>query len=371
MKFVDLDAQFDQIDGDIREAIERVLQHKQFIMGPEIAVLEQALSDYCGAARVISAASGTDALMMALMAHGVGPGDGILAPPFTFVATAEVVELLGATTVFVDVDDVSFNMDPALLDDTIERVKAQGSVNLRGIIPVDLFGLPADYEAILPIAEKHGLFVLCDAAQSFGGRYKDRMIGNIGDISATSFFPAKPLGCYGDGGAVFTNDQGIADIVESIRFHGKGASQYENVRIGITGRMDTLQAAILSCKLTIFDQELEKRQAIAQNYADGLSDCVITPHVPQGSVSAWAVYTIRSQRRDAIRAALQEKGIPHAVYYPSPLHQQPAFQDAIGGGEPMPVSDRLAGEVISLPIHPYLEEADQSTIIETIRSAAI
>ena len=368
MKFVDLDAQLEQIDGDIRTAIDRVLQHKQFIMGPEIAILEQELSDYCGASRVISAASGTDALMMALMAHGVGPGDGILAPPFTFVATAEVIQLLGATTVFVDVDEASFNIDPVLLDATIERVKAEGKVKLRGIIPVDLFGLPADYDAILPIAAKHGLFVLCDAAQSFGGRYKDQVIGNIGDISTTSFFPAKPLGCYGDGGAVFTNDQGIADIVESIRFHGKGVSQYENVRIGITGRMDTLQAAILSCKLKIFDQELEQRQAIAQRYTDGLGDYVRTPRIPEGSTSAWAVYTIRSRQRDEIKAALQEKSIPHAVYYPSPLHQQPAFQDAIGGGEPMPVSDRLAGEVISLPIHPYLDEKDQSAIIESIKS---
>jgi UDP-2-acetamido-2-deoxy-ribo-hexuluronate aminotransferase len=283
MKFVDLDAQLELIDGDIRTAIDRVLQHKQFIMGPEIAILEQELSDYCGASRVISAASGTDALMMALMAHGVGPGDGILAPPFTFVATAEVIQLLGATTVFVDVDEASFNIDPVLLDATIERVKAEGKVKLRGIIPVDLFGLPADYDAILPISAKHGLFVLCDAAQSFGGRYKDQVIGNIGDISTTSFFPAKPLGCYGDGGAVFTNDQGIADIVESIRFHGKGVSQYENVRIGITGRMDTLQAAILSCKLKIFDQELQQRQAIAQRYTEGLGDYVSTPGYPRAA----------------------------------------------------------------------------------------
>lgn len=369
MKFVDLDAQMKLVDSDIRQSIDRVLEHKQFIMGPEVAALEQELADYCGTGHVISAASGTDALLMALMAYGVGPGDGIIAPPFTFVATAEVIQLLGATTVFVDVDEQTFNLDPAELERTIEKVKAEGKVNLKGIIPVDLFGLPANYDAILPMAKRYGLFVLCDAAQSFGASYKGNKTGSIGDISATSFFPAKPLGCYGDGGAVFTNNPETADIIESIRFHGKGATQYENVRIGLTGRMDTIQAAILSCKLKIFDQEMAQRQHIADRYNDGLGDVVATPQTPEGSSSAWAVYTIRSSQRDAIRSALQENGIPCAVYYPSPLHRQPAFQNAIGGGGKMPVSDKLSEQVISLPVHPYLDSSDQDQVIDVIRLA--
>ena len=369
MKFVDLDAQMRLVDDEIRRSIDQVLEHKQFIMGPEVAVLEQELADYCGSGHVISAASGTDALLMALMAHDVGPGDGIIAPPFTFVATAEVIQLLGATAVFVDVDEQTFNLDPVEFERTIEKVKAEGKVNLKGVIPVDLFGLPADYDAILPIAKKHGLFVLCDAAQSFGSSYKGNKAGSIGDISATSFFPAKPLGCYGDGGAVFTNNPETAHIIESIRFHGKGVTQYENVRIGLTGRMDTIQAAILSCKLKIFDQEMAQRQRIADRYNEGLGDVVATPQIPEGSRSAWAVYTIRSSKRDSIRSALQEKNIPCAVYYPSPLHRQPAFENAIAGGDKMPVSDKLSEQVISLPVHPYLDSSDQDQVIDVIRSA--
>lgn len=369
MKFVDLDTQMQAIDAEVREAIDNVLAHKQFIMGPEVAELEVQLADYCGAKHVISTSSGTDALLMILMALGVGPGDGIIVPPFTFVATAEVVNLLGATPVFVDVDKDTFNIDPAALERTIEEVNKSGSVNLKGIIPVDIFGMPADYDLISPLAIKHGLFMLCDAAQSFGAQYQGTKVGNIGDISATSFFPAKPLGCYGDGGAVFTNDSNIADVVDSIRFHGKGVSQYENIRIGITGRMDTMQAAILSCKLKIFDNELASRQRLANRYNESLSDCVSVPQVPDDRTSAWAVYTIQSAKRENIKAALQSQNIPIAVYYPAPLHQQPAFQSAVGGGKPMPVSDRLAKEVISLPIHPYLSDDDQNQIVEVIRSA--
>ncbi len=369
MKFVDLDAQLESIDTEVRSAIDKVLGHKQFIMGPEVGELEKQLGDYCGAKHVISAASGTDALLMALMAYGVGPGDAIIAPPFTFVATAEVIQLLGATTVFVDVDESTFNIDANQLEGAIEKVNRDGKLKLKGIIPVDLFGLPADYDAIQTIADKYDLFILSDAAQSFGAHYKDKKAGNFGDISATSFFPAKPLGCYGDGGAVFTNDAETAGVLESIRFHGKGVSQYENVRIGITGRLDTLQAAILSCKLKIFDQELAQRQMVANNYHNELKDNVITPMIPAGYQSAWAVYTIRSSKRDRIRELLQENSVPCAVYYPAPLHRQPAFKDAVGGGEDMPISDMLAKEVISLPIHPYLQESDQGKIIDLIKSA--
>ncbi|WP_423908276.1 DegT/DnrJ/EryC1/StrS family aminotransferase [Candidatus Spongiihabitans sp.] len=372
MKFVDLDAQFNLVEKEIREAIDRVLVHKQFILGPEVGVFEQELKAYCGVKHVISAASGTDALLMALMAYGVGPGDGIIAPSFTFVATAEVIQLLGATTVFVDVDEATFNMDVARLEETIQTVKGDRKLNLKGIIAVDLFGLPADHDIIQAIADQHGLFVVSDAAQSFGAEYKNKKAGVFGNIATTSFFPSKPLGCYGDGGAVFTDNQELADIVESIRFHGKGHGkngQYENTRIGITGRLDTLQAAILSCKLKIFNQELDKRQVIADIYRRELNDVVITPTIPPGYKSSWSVYTIRSAKRDNIRRHFNKNGIPSAVYYPSPLHRQPAFKNALGGGQMMPVTDRLADEVLSLPIHPYLQPDDQMKIIAAVKTA--
>ena len=369
MKFVDLDAQFDILEREIRESIDQVLNHKKFIMGPEIEILEQELGEYCGAKRVISAASGTDALLMALMAYGIGPGDGIIAPSFTFVATAEVIHLLGATAIFVDVDENTFNMDAGKLEEVIQRVKMENNLNLKGIIPVDLFGLPADHDSIRNIADQHGLFIISDAAQSFGAEYNHRKVGVYGNISTTSFFPAKPLGCFGDGGAVFTDDAELADIMESIRFHGKGVSQYENVRIGITGRMDTIQAAILSCKLRIFDEELDKRQSIADIYERELGDLVTVPTIRDGYKSSWAVYTIRSASRDRIKQHLDHNNIPSAIYYPSPLHRQPAFQNAIGAGEKMPVTDQLSTDVISLPIHPYLQPDDQMKIIDTIKDA--
>jgi dTDP-4-amino-4,6-dideoxygalactose transaminase len=369
MKFVDLDTQFNILEQEIRESIDQVLNHKKFIMGPEIEILEQELSEYCGAKHVISAASGTDALLMALMAYGIGPGDGIIAPSFTFVATAEVIHLLGATAVFVDVEENTFNMDAGKLEEVIRRVNSESNLNLKGIIPVDLFGLPADYDAIREIANQHGLFIISDAAQSFGAEYNNRKVGVYGDISTTSFFPAKPLGCYGDGGAVFTDDPKLADIMESIRFHGKGVSQYENVRIGITGRLDTLQATILSCKLKIFEEELEKRQSIADTYERELGDLVTVPTNRDGYKSSWAVYTIRSAGRDMIKRDLDDNNIPSAIYYPSPLHRQPAFQNAFGAGEKMPVTDQLSTDVISLPIHPYLHSDDQMKIIETIKGA--
>ena len=371
MKFVDLDAQFNVVEKEIRASIERVLEHKQFIMGPEVGMLEKQLSQYCGAHHVISTASGTDALLMALMAYGVGKGDAIIAPSFTFVATAEVIQLLGATTVFVDVDEDTFNISCTRLEAAIQSVKDDGKLNLKGIIPVDLFGLPADHDSIGDIAKRHGLFVLSDAAQSFGSEYKNKKIGVFGDVATTSFFPAKPLGCYGDGGAVFTDNQVLAEIIDSIRFHGKGsgaAGQYENVRIGITGRLDTLQAAILSCKLKIFDQELEQRQTIAERYDHKLNEVVITPTIPPEYKSAWAVYTIRSPKRDRIRQHLSQNNIPSAVYYPAPLHRQPAFKTAVGG-QTLPVTDMLADEVISLPIHPYLQGDEQTKIIEAIKTA--
>ena len=367
MKFVDLGAQFRTIEGEIREAIDRVLEHGQFIMGPEVYTFEQELSTFCGIEHVISTSSGTDALLMTLMSYEVGPGDAIIAPPFTFVATAEVIQLLGATTVFVDVDEHTFNIDVDQLESTILRVKKQGKLNLKGIIPVDLFGLPADYEAIGKLANEHELFVLADCAQSFGGSFDGRKVGAFGDVSATSFFPAKPLGCYGDGGAVFTKDEERAEILRSIRFHGKGKTQYDNVRTGITGRLDTLQAAILSCKLRILEDEIRARQRVADRYTDALSANLNTPKIPKSYQSAWAQYTLRSAERDRIRQHLEQNQIPTAVYYPCPLHMQPAFSDADGAGISMPVSELLSKEVFSLPIHPYLSEQEQDKIILTLQ----
>ncbi len=371
MKFVDLGAQFRALEDDIRDAIERVLQHGQFIMGPEVHALEDELADYCGVAHAITAASGTDALLMALMAYEVGPGDAVIAPPFTFVATAEVIQLLGATPVFVDVEEDSFNIDPEQLAATIERIQRRGKLRLRGVIPVDLFGLPANYDAITPLAEDNGLFVLADAAQSFGGAFNGKKTGALGDIAATSFFPAKPLGCYGDGGAVFTDDDNLAELARSIRVHGMGANRYDNVRTGITGRLDTLQAAILSCKLKVFNNELATRQRLADTYASALDGIVKTPRIPQGSQSAWAQYTVRApaHQRDTIRAHLKTQNIPTALYYPRPLHLQPAFNQADTAGVKMPTAEKLAHEVFSLPIHPYLSEDEQMEVIEAVKTA--
>ena len=371
MKFVDLGAQFRALEDDIRDAIERVLQHGQFIMGPEVHALEDELADYCGVAHAITAASGTDALLMALMAYEVGPGDAVIAPPFTFVATAEVIQLLGATPVFVDVEEDSFNIDPEQLAATIKRIQRRGKLRLRGVIPVDLFGLPANYDAITPLAEDNGLFVLADAAQSFGGAFNGKKTGALGDIAATSFFPAKPLGCYGDGGAVFTDDDNLAELARSIRVHGMGANRYDNVRTGITGRLDTIQAAILSCKLKVFDNELATRQRLADTYASALKGIVKTPRIPQGSQSAWAQYTVRApaHQRDKIRTHLKTQNIPTALYYPRPLHLQPAFNQADTAGVKMPTAEKLAREVFSLPIHPYLSEDEQMKVIDAVKVA--
>ncbi len=369
MKFFDPTAQFRTIEKDIRDAIEQVLQHGQFIMGPEVEILERQLAEYCGAAHSITAASGTDALLMALMAYQIGPGDAVIVPSFTFVATAEMVQLLGGTVVFVDVEAGSFNINPADLESVVMRIRREGKLNLKGIIPVDLFGLPANYQAIEAIAVAHDLFILADGAQSFGGSVNGKKVGAFGDIATTSFFPAKPLGGYGDGGAVFTDDDQLAEVIRSIRNHGMGADRYENVRIGITGRLDTLQAAVLSCKLKVFDSELIARQRIAERYSRELEGIVQTPHIPSGYQSAWAQYTVRSSNRDAIRAHLESKGIPTAVYYPRPLNFQPAFALADGAMSHMPVSEILSQEVLSLPIHPYLKEDEQSKVIEAVKIA--
>jgi len=368
--FIDLAAQRRRLGGAIDNAVARVLAHCQFIQGPEVHVLEAELAAFCEARHAISCASGTDALLLVLMAWQVGPGDAVICPSFTYHATAEMVALLGATPIITDVLPETFNIDPA----SCERAMASARrLNLkpRAIIPVDLFGLPADHDALAAIAAAHGLLVLDDAAQAFGARYRGRRIGTMAAATATSFFPAKPLGCYGDGGAVFTDDDALAARVKSIRLHGEGVDRSEAARIGITGRLDTIQAAVLIEKLKIFPEEIEARNRVAGRYSAALADVAIVPRVGNESTSVWAQYTIRvgQGKRDALAAALKARGIPTAIYYTKPLHRQPAYRHfplAEGG---VPVSDHLAEEVISLPMHAYLEPAVQDRVIGAIRRA--
>lgn len=369
--FIDLGAQRARIGAALDEAVLRVVHHGAYVMGPEVPALEKALSDFCGATHVVSCASGTDALLLILMAKGVKAGDAVLCPAFTFAATASVIVRLGATPVFFDVLPETFNTDPASLELAIATAREKG-LNPVGVIPVDLFGQAADYDAIEPICEKHGLWMLSDAAQSFGGTYKTHKIGTIGFATATSFFPAKPLGCYGDGGAIFTEDAELAAILRSLRIHGQNVEdKYDNQRVGLTGRLDTIQAAVLLEKLKIFNDEIEARNRIAARYNDALRDLVDVPEVPEGLTSTWAQYTMRLRGRDraAVVASLTEKGVPTAIYYPRPLHRQTAYKANSIPGNGLPVSDKLAGEVLSLPMHPYIDEALQTRIIEAARSA--
>jgi dTDP-4-amino-4,6-dideoxygalactose transaminase len=368
--FIDVAAQRRRLGAKIDDAVARVLAHCQFINGPEVAQLEADLAAFCGARHVVACASGTDALLMVLMAEGIGPGDAVLCPSFTFCATGEVVALAGATPVFVDVDEATFNMDVASLERGIATAKKLG-LTARAVIPVDLFGQSADHDAIAEVARREGLFVLDDAAQSFGATYKGRRLGAFGLATATSFFPAKPLGCFGDGGAIFTDDADLADRLRSVRVHGQGAEKYDNVRLGLTGRLDTIQAAILIEKLKIFEDEIAARNRVADRYFDALHNIVTAPRVADGNVSVWAQYTIRLPRggRDAFAAALKAQGIPTAIYYPKPMHQQTAYRHypvAEGG---LPVSERLSQDVISLPMHAYLEPAAQDRVIQAVRDA--
>jgi dTDP-4-amino-4,6-dideoxygalactose transaminase len=384
MQFIDLKTQQKRIRKGIDASITRVLEHGKYIMGPEIPQLEQTLANFAGVKHAIGCASGTDALLMALMAKNVGPGDAVFTSPFTFIATAEVIRLLGATPVFVDIDPKTFNMDPDLLENAIQAVtksdrriyplphnSGQKRLVSKCIIAVDLFGLPADYDAINAIAEKHEVFVIEDAAQSFGADYKGRKACALAEIGCTSFFPAKPLGCYGDGGMCFTDSDELNDIMRSIRIHGQGTDKYDNVRVGINGRLDTLQAAILLNKFEIFPEEIQLRQKVASRYNEQLSSNValVTPEIPNGYLSAWAQYSILAKdpsHRSELQNRLKENGIPTAVYYPKPLHAQTAFQSL--GYQPgdFPVSQDFSTRIFSLPMHPYLEEADQNKISETI-----
>ena len=368
--FIDVAAQRRRLGRSVDEAIARVLGHCQFILGPEVRAFESALAAFCGARHAVSCASGTDALVLVLMAKGIGPGDAVICPSFTFTATAEVAALVGATPVFADVEEGSFNLDPESLQRACATARKLG-LRPKVVIPVDLFGQPADYDRIMRIAEAEGLFVLDDAAQAFGATYKNRRLGALAPATATSFFPAKPLGCYGDGGAVLTEDEELAQVMRSVRVHGEGRDKYDCVRIGLNGRLDTIQAAILIEKLKIFPDEIVARERVARRYSAGLADVAIVPKLARGSTSVWAQYTIRlaAGRRDALAAALNPQGIPTAVYYPTPLHCQEPYRHfpvAEGGA---PVSERLADEVISLPMHAYLDEATQDRIIAAVRRA--
>ena len=368
--FIDVTAQRQRLGRKIDEAIARVLGHCQFIMGPEVRELETALADFCGARHALTCASGTDALVLVLMAKGIGPGDAVICPAFTFTATAEAAALVGATPVFADVAEASFNLDPASCARAVDTATRAG-LRPKAVIVVDMFGQPADHRAIAAVAEAHNLFVLDDAAQSFGASYHNRSVGTLAGATATSFFPAKPLGCYGDGGAVFTDDDELATVLRSLRVHGEGRSRYEAVRIGTNARFDTIQAAVLMEKLKIFPDEISARGRIAQSYSKHLSDLAVVPQLALGTTSVWAQYTIRLPcgRRDAFAAALKAQGVPTAVYYPIPLNRQEAYRHFPVADGGVPVSERLAAEVISLPMHAYLDEATQDRIIAASRQA--
>jgi len=367
--FIDLKAQRRRLGAAVDAAVLRVVNHGAYIMGPEVAELEKQMAAFCGAKYCLSCANGTDALALVLMAEGIGPGDAVFVPAFTFVATAEVVAWVGATPVFVDVEEASFNMDPAGLEAAIAWAAGAG-LRPRAVIPVDLFGQPADYRRVLPVAARHDLFVLADAAQSFGARLDNRAVGTFGHATSTSFFPAKPLGCYGDGGAVFTDSEALLETMRSLRVHGQNKDdKYDNIRIGMNGRLDTMQAAVLIEKLKIFPDEIAARDAVAARYAAGLADVAVVPQLAPGATSVWAQYTIRLPDRDAVAAACKATGIPTAIYYPIPLNRQTAYRHYPSAPGGVPVSDRLAGEVLALPMHPYLDPPTQDRIIAAVRAA--
>jgi UDP-2-acetamido-2-deoxy-ribo-hexuluronate aminotransferase len=370
IELVDLNTQQKRIRARLDAAIDRVLEHGQYIMGPEVAELEAELGKFCGAKHAITCASGTDALMIAMMAKGIGPGDAVLCPAFTYTATPETIVLLGATPVFVDVEPGSFNIDATGVAEGIAKAKAHG-LKPSALIAVDLFGLPADYPRLREVTDAEGMWVLADAAQSFGATAHGRKAGTLGDITATSFFPAKPLGCYGDGGALFTDDGALAEVMRSIRLHGKGGDKYDIVRIGVNGRLDTLQAAVLIEKLRIFADEIAARQVVAQRYGYALHNVVKVPSVPTGSTSVWAQFTVNvpGGRRDALAHALKAQGIPTAIYYPKPVHQQPAYARFPTASPSLAISEQLPNEVLSLPMHAYLSPAEQDRIIAAVHAA--
>lgn len=368
--FIDLQAQRRRLGEPLNAAIRAAVEGGQWILGPQVAQLEKDLAAWAGVKHAIACANGTDALLLVLRAWGVGPGDAVFVPAFTFAATGEVVALAGAVPVFVDVLPDTFNMDPASLEAAIALVKRDGKLTSKVVMPVDLFGQPADYRALAPIAAREGLKLFCDTAQGFGGWLDGKRAGSIGDAAATSFFPAKPLGCYGDGGACFTNDDGLKDLLLSLRMHGQGSDRYEHIHIGYNSRLDTIQAAILIEKLKIFDDEIEKRNAIARRYnrAFAGSNRIRIPVMIDGATSTWAQYTLQVEDRAKFQADLKAAGVPTAVYYPIPLSRQKAY--AHYPSAPTPVSEALSSRVVSLPMYPYLEEAAQDRVIAAVLASA-
>lgn len=380
MQFIDLKSQYREIEQDLRAAIEAVLEHGQFIMGPEVHTLEEQLADWVGVKHAISCASGTDALQLVLMALDIGPGDCVFTSAFSFIASAEAISLQGATPVFVDIDPGTFNIDVEKLALAVKAVNANDSniyplpvrpnqnipLRAKAVIPVDIFGLPADYDSLTRLAEKEGLFVLADGAQSFGGDYKGRASGSYGNAGATSFFPSKPLGCYGDGGAVFTDNDEIAAQLKSIRNHGMGSDRYDHVRLGLNSRLDTIQAAVLIQKLKILKDEIVNRQKIAKRYSELLSD-YRQQQIPAGLVSAWAQFSLLAERREELQDGLSKHGIPTMVYYPKGLHRQGVYQSMQYKEDDFPVTESVCRRIISLPMHAHLEEGSQEEICSVFR----
>ena len=368
--FIDLQAQRRRLGAPLNAAIMAAVEGGQWILGPQVAQFEKDIAAWAGVKHAIACANGTDALLLVLRAWGVGPGDAVFVPAFTFAASAEVVALAGASPVFVDVLSDTFNMDPVSLEAAIALVKKDGKLTPKVVMPVDLFGQPADYRSLAPIARREGLKLFCDTAQGFGGMMDGKRAGAIGDAAATSFFPAKPLGCYGDGGACFTNDDTLKDLLLSLRMHGQGRDRYEHVQIGLNSRLDTIQAAILIEKLKIFEDEIEKRNDVARRYNQAFagSNRIKTPVVIEGATSSWAQYTLQVSDRDGFQAGLKQAGVPTMVYYPIPLSRQPAY--AHYPSVPTPVSEALSGHVVSLPMHPYLDEGTQNRIIAAVLANA-
>jgi dTDP-4-amino-4,6-dideoxygalactose transaminase len=368
--FIDVAAQRRRLGARIDEAVTRVLDHCQFILGPETVALEKDLAAFCGARHALGVSNGTDALMLVMMAKGIGPGDAVFVPSFTYTASAEAIVLLGAAPVFVDVDEATFNIDIKSLARAIATAEKLG-LKPKAVMAVDLFGLPADYVAINAVTAPKDIYVIADAAQSFGATSGNRRAGALAPVTTTSFFPAKPLGCYGDGGAIFTDDDDLAKLITSLRNHGAGADRYDNVRIGMNGRLDTIQAAVLIEKLKIFPEEIEARERVARRYGARLGDIVGVPQIPNGYSTVWAQYTIRVSggRRDALAAALRAQNIPTAQYYPTPVHRQGAYTGYPVADGGLPVTEKLSGDVLSLPMHAYLDESTQDRIVAAVRRA--
>ncbi len=368
LSFIDLQAQRARISKDIDEAIARVLEHGAFIMGPEVVEVEDQLAKRAGVKHCLSCASGTDALVLPLMAADIGPGDGVLVPSFTFTSSAEVIALRRATPVFVDIDPHTFNMDPDNLEAAVQAA-ARANITVRAIMTVDLFGQPADFDPIRTFAKQHGLWILDDGAQSFGAFYKGSPVGSLGRVTGTSFYPSKPLGCYGDGGAVLTDDTALYERMKNMRVHGNGGGSAKTESLGLTARFDSIQAAILLQKLKIFDDECEKRNTVAQRYHDGLNDVVQTPQVIDGATSVWAQYTVVSEQRDLIVERLSADSIPTAVFYKNPLHTHKPYAGFPVAGNGLPVTEKIAAQVVSLPMHPYLMPEAQDRVIAAVRTA--